>query len=261
MTGTIKSCLESKGYGFIKGDNNIDYFFHYSSIKQREGTDSIEDGKRVVFEEKATPKGYSAINIVLLQTKEESLYEYPSSTLFSKSEHVNGWETIDSSDWYVEESSKESPEDAKQRMLYHAKLAGANAVVNALYFKTTGQEGNYKFTVHNYKGQLVRIARKTSGQGMQKENMLGLDSDISSFKRSCVAQAEKINARQKKIRNKIFTLLIAVSVIVYLLPLFSKTIINMPTTIWSVIIAIAGIFVYFFYPTSEKVGDWLYKSI
>ena len=59
MKGFIKSCLDEKKYGFIKGDDKKDYFFLYSSVEAT-FRDKICDYTSVEFEPNATPKGYSA---------------------------------------------------------------------------------------------------------------------------------------------------------------------------------------------------------
>jgi len=74
MTGFIKTYLPNKGYGFIKGDDNKDYFFHKSNIK-KEDINKICENALVEFEEKATPKGYNAINISIKNTSNK--YKVP----------------------------------------------------------------------------------------------------------------------------------------------------------------------------------------
>ncbi len=63
MKGTVKWFNAEKGYGFITGEDGIDYFAHYSQI-QAEGYKSLDQGQTVSFEVVNGPKGPNAANIV-----------------------------------------------------------------------------------------------------------------------------------------------------------------------------------------------------
>ena len=64
-SGTVKWFNESKGYGFITGEDGSDVFDHYSSI-QGNGFKSLAEGDKVSFIVEKGPKGPSAINVVKL---------------------------------------------------------------------------------------------------------------------------------------------------------------------------------------------------
>ena len=49
IKGTVKFFEDKKGYGFIAGDNGVDYFFHWSDL-QMEGFKKAEKDQRVTFE-------------------------------------------------------------------------------------------------------------------------------------------------------------------------------------------------------------------
>lgn len=66
MRGRIKVYNDEKGYGFILGINNKDYFFHISEIKF---CDKVERGNFVEFMESNSEKGLVAKNIEVSQTK------------------------------------------------------------------------------------------------------------------------------------------------------------------------------------------------
>jgi len=63
MKGTVKWFNSDKGYGFITGEDEKDYFAHYSQI-QGEGYKSLEQGQSVTFDVVEGPKGPNASNIV-----------------------------------------------------------------------------------------------------------------------------------------------------------------------------------------------------
>ncbi|MEW8963013.1 cold shock domain-containing protein [Paraclostridium dentum] len=63
MNGIITYFYIEKGYGFIKGDNMEDYFFHISSISKIEEKSMIRKGTKVSFNGIEAEKGKRAIDI------------------------------------------------------------------------------------------------------------------------------------------------------------------------------------------------------
>ena len=61
--GTVKWFNDSKGIGFITGEDGIDYFVHHTSI-QGNGFKSLAEGDKVTFDTEKGEKGPKAINVV-----------------------------------------------------------------------------------------------------------------------------------------------------------------------------------------------------
>ena len=64
MKGKVKFFDENRGFGFILGDDNRDYFVHYSDLKM-DGRRSLLDGEIVEFEPSENEKGLLAKNITI----------------------------------------------------------------------------------------------------------------------------------------------------------------------------------------------------
>lgn len=62
MTGKVKMFNKEKGYGFIHGEDNKDYFFHYSALIM-EGFKTIAEGTNVTFEVESSEKGPRAASV------------------------------------------------------------------------------------------------------------------------------------------------------------------------------------------------------
>ena len=62
MKGTVKMFNKEKGYGFIHGEDNKDYFFHYSSLIM-DSYKTAEQGEHVEFEVQESDRGPRAANI------------------------------------------------------------------------------------------------------------------------------------------------------------------------------------------------------
>ena len=61
MKGKVKFFNRTKGFGFISGENNKEYFVHESGINQ--GT--IDENDEVTFDVEAGDRGPKAVNIEL----------------------------------------------------------------------------------------------------------------------------------------------------------------------------------------------------
>ena len=61
MTGTVKWYDNIKGYGFIQGEDNTDYFVHRTGVKDE--VFSLEAGQAVEFNVKDSDKGPVAIDV------------------------------------------------------------------------------------------------------------------------------------------------------------------------------------------------------
>lgn len=187
MKGFIKTYLSEKEYGFIKGDDKKDYFFHNSSLKDKNRKDKLCEGLYLEFDQKATPKGYTAINISIVDENIRFKYEIPENIYTSKDSIINDWEFIERSNWVVTGYSRNSPDDAKYDMMQKAKKLGANALINMQYFKTTGSEagtgmGIHYYTIHNFRGQMVNIAKKSTYGKFEIKDFKNINDEASKLK-------------------------------------------------------------------------------
>lgn len=60
--GTISRLIASRGYGFIKTEEEQDLFFHRNDL-QGIDYESLREGQEVEFEVATTPKGLNAVNV------------------------------------------------------------------------------------------------------------------------------------------------------------------------------------------------------
>ena len=66
MKGRVKWFNNEKGYGFIEYKENEDTFVHYSAIKL-DGYKTLTEGQYVEFNLVETPKGYQALDVVVIK--------------------------------------------------------------------------------------------------------------------------------------------------------------------------------------------------
>ena len=62
--GIVKWFNAQKGYGFITGNDGVDYFVHYSSI-EAEGYKTLTEGQAVAFDVEQKEKGPEAKHVHL----------------------------------------------------------------------------------------------------------------------------------------------------------------------------------------------------
>lgn len=195
MNGSIKTYLPEKGYGFIKGDDGKDYFFHQSEFIDKEQVCRICEESIVNFQQVANPKGYKATQCRLLDTSNVLSYAVPEDFITSRSKGVKGWEIIDGGNWLMHGESEHSPDDAKQVVINRAAYVGANALVDLQYYKTTGSrpgrgKGTYYFTIHNFRGRPVNLAKRNATGGYSKESLSSLQPRINELKQSLLAKTK-----------------------------------------------------------------------
>lgn len=62
MNGKIKRLVADKGFGFILGDNNKEYFFHSTAVKNTKFA-TLQEGDEVSFEDSVGSKGLRAEDV------------------------------------------------------------------------------------------------------------------------------------------------------------------------------------------------------
>ncbi|MAF50563.1 MAG: hypothetical protein CMH64_00570 [Nanoarchaeota archaeon] len=108
MEGTVKWFNSRKGFGFVKGDDDEDYFVHYTALDK--GT-FIRDNDRVSFDAADTDKGKQAQNVKLLQKGSEIAGDQAEE---QPQEEAKTEEPQEDSESFGEEQPVEEIEDNKE---------------------------------------------------------------------------------------------------------------------------------------------------
>jgi cold shock protein len=62
MQGTIKRLIRDRGFGFIRGEDGQEVFFHRSALQALD-FDGLKEGEKVSFELERGNKGPRAVNV------------------------------------------------------------------------------------------------------------------------------------------------------------------------------------------------------
>lgn len=63
IKGTVREYDRSKGFGFILGDDDHDYFVHVSGLRPQLQQRGLQEGQRVLFDTEYGVKGDKAVNV------------------------------------------------------------------------------------------------------------------------------------------------------------------------------------------------------
>ena len=199
MNGTIKTYLPEKKYGFIKGDDGKDYFFHASEFRNKSHIGNVCEEAPVNFDQQATAKGYKAKNCSLIRFSEVLTYVTPDEFIASKSSNVRGWNVLEGGSWVVHGESSDSPDAARTDVIDSGIRIGANALLNLEYYKTTGSNGNYNYSIHHFRGYATTLAKKNPKGSYRAEELSGLNQQAETLKKQLVKQTKSSKRKSRNI--------------------------------------------------------------
>jgi len=252
MQGVVKTFLPEKEYGFIKGDDGKDYFFHASAFKDKQHVEKICAEVRVNFEQVATAKGYQAKQCSLVNAEDIKTFVIPENFIVSKSDKIKGWETIEDGEWIVHGCSRDSPDAARKEMISRAEPLGANALVSVEYYKETGSEagtslhGEHKFTIHCFQGRMVVVAKRNALGHQKLSDLLGMNNCATALKESFMEKHDKAIKRHK---FQIAVFYCASAFVGFIVPRFNALI----------SLGIAWVGVTYFVSDPDPEGEWLQR--
>ena|GEM_PF-1292916 len=204
MKGKVVSYLATKKYGFIQGDDGESYFLHFSELLNRKDEGKLVKGSIVDFDPTPTPKGLAAKAISLPE-------------VFIRERLVNFFTTRDScpkngtviASFPIATRFFKDPSEGRRHLEQLAKHCGCNAVLNVNFEKDTFSKGNYRYTVHAFKGELALVTEKVPADSQE---LVIASAQLLEKRKADVEQAAKQMseaenlARQKQLSGCLGTL-------------------------------------------------------
>ncbi len=178
MRGTVKSFLPEKAYGFIRGEDGRDYFFHLNDLVNRFEPVPLQT---VYFDPTATRKGLKARSIQAGPMPTVTPVG-PNHFIMTRDNYVRGYEIIRMVGTLRARAN--DPNVARNNLRTIAIDLGANAIINMTCTRSSEQEGcsNYNYTMHHFEGTAVVVARYQSTPNTNGNDPTTKDFHISHYK-------------------------------------------------------------------------------
>lgn len=155
MKGTLVSYVQTKKYGFVKGEDGESYFLHVSSLVDKTDESKLIKGVTVEFDPIPTPKGLSTKKVSI----PEVIFELKLVDFFiTKSSKPKYGDVVHQAT--IATRFFKDLDEAKAHLKDLAGSVGANAVLNLKHEKDTFNDGNYKYTVHAFTADLALVTEK-----------------------------------------------------------------------------------------------------
>ncbi|MFQ6371747.1 cold-shock protein [Shewanella sp. YIC-542] len=155
MKGKIVSYVSSKKFGFINGDDGESYFLHVSALVDKNAESKLLKDVVVEFDPMPTPKGLSAKQVVIPEVYiRDRLVDF-FATKDRSPRHGNVVLRLPIATRFFKD-----PAEGRTYIEELAKKCGCNAVLGVSFEKNTFSNGNYRYTVHAFKGELALVTDK-----------------------------------------------------------------------------------------------------
>lgn len=167
MDGYIVSYVKEKKYGFVKGNDGESYFLHCSALKNKDDEKLLIKGATVSFEQQPTPKGLSAIKVIVIP----SLKAMKLTPFFMTRNGNPKYGEIVVAD-STQTKFYKNPEEAKYNLKLLTGAVGGNAILNLSVEKKTFTDGNYQYTMHSYFGKIALVFDEVAVSSIEEQDAL-----------------------------------------------------------------------------------------
>ncbi len=197
MKGTVASYVATKKFGFINGEDNQNYFFHVSALKQKADEERLIVGAHLDFDPTPTAKGLSAKQITVHRTYLKKKL-VPFFTTKSESPKTGTVEVKK----FMRTAFMKDLNGLKKKFNDLAYEAGCNAILNLQIESTTFSEGNYNYTVHACQGDFAIVTEQSMcrTEVESQESIFEIEQVIDNFE----DLFDSIFERENKIREDQF---------------------------------------------------------
>lgn len=219
MKGKVTRYLKEKSFGFIKGEDGNDYFFHKNSFNPKLEDKDIFSGLPVSFEPNLNKKGFNAKDCKIIGDfkSNQEKYKFPSEVLHSKSDRVKGYQVLSMPDYEISVTRRNNDEAFNEIKKLCQKLGG-NAVLSLKHERETRSKPGKGNGTYYYNVNVLTAVPALVGRREQVGFDLG--NKVESLESSCAKEVKKL-AEETKSRD-IFRLIFAIISLFVMLGSFSS---------------------------------------
>ena len=215
LKGKLTSYLDVKKFGFIKGEDNEDYFFHFNDLINKGDVVKLKKGANVKFDPIPTKKGLAAKKVTV-SDKIKFKKKLVSGLIKNKNYQPNhGCVEVRKT---ITTSFFKNIDDAKNNLESIARKTNANAILNIKYESKTFNSGNYRYTQHAYTADLAIVSEleQCGSDGKNDNCNKELNDRINSFKGK-FEQEKEIEAKKRHDQEKISPFFFVIVVFMFLI--------------------------------------------
>lgn len=193
--GKIISFVDKKNYGFIKGDDGESYFFHTSFLKEKSAASELAKGVRVEFDPAPAKKGLEARSLIVTQSIQGKRFRK-----FIRTDKSTPNDGIIERSQFIKTKAFKDLNKGREHLKALVDKMGGNALLDYRYEKSTRMDGNYRYSVHSFSGNVAVVSEtvsfssevdKSRAELILKRQIEKFDSNASD-----VSESERVSANE-----------------------------------------------------------------
>jgi cold shock CspA family protein/uncharacterized protein YbjQ (UPF0145 family) len=214
MKGKVTIYLKEKSFGFIKGEDGNDYFFHKNSFNPKLEDKDIFSGLPVSFDPNLNKKGFNAKGCKVIgdfkSNKEK--YKFPSEVLHSKSDRIKGYQVLSMPDYEISVTRRSNDEAFNEIKKLCQKLGG-NAILSLKHERETRSKPGKGNGTYYYNVNVLTAVPALVGRREQVGFDLG--DRIEKLESSCAKEVKAL-AEETKNRDTLRLIFVLISLFIIL---------------------------------------------
>lgn len=199
LKGKVVSYLTIKKYGFIKGDDGADYFFHFKNLLDKDTEQKLVKNAVVSFDPTPSPKGLVAKKVAV----QNVFFKKELVDFFTTQNTKPAHGTVEISG-FIRTPFYNDLSDAKQHMKRLAVELGCSAVLNQQIEKKKCEDDNYIFSMYACSGDLAIVTEAIAcdNEAIATESLHEIEEILSKFNsRFNLVYMRERTAREQQFRK------------------------------------------------------------
>jgi len=196
MKGKVTRYLKEKSFGFIKGEDGNDYFFHKNSFNPKLENKDIFSGLPVSFDPNLNKKGFNAKDCKIVGDfkSNQEKYKFPSEVLHSKTDRVKGYQVLSMPDYEIS-VTRRSNDEAFNEIKQLCKKLGGNAILSLKHERQKRSKPGRGNGTYYYNVNVLTAVPALVGRREQFGSDLG--NKVNLLESSCEKEVNKLTEETK----------------------------------------------------------------
>lgn len=140
-----------------------------TNIQRIDQTPNISASSHAAFNSMSTSQTFGSNSL---------RFYLPDNVLTTRYSSFKGWDIYQSPRWEINSSSSNSIDSARDEIIDRASSLGANGLINLRYSRSTGQSGNYKYSIHHFSANPVILIKPHKNGTYSPEDLIDLEQKL-----------------------------------------------------------------------------------